>query len=151
MTAKPGHRTILAVTNGEDRKSTHTPEDLAMLTQTSGVTIFGLDPTAHPNKSPYFRSADENLLSLVTESSGGETMGLEQYSLDKQLKIFVQMLRDRYIIEFPRPSDAKAGRTDLAVTVAGADLFVRTAGKGVPLPSPLEPVDGATANPDQLQ
>jgi hypothetical protein len=147
ISTKSGRRTILAITNGDDHKSANTPQDLIAFSQANGVTIFGLNPTTHANRNPLLRTAGENLLSFVTESSGGITMMLEAQRLDKELKTFVQMLRDRYIVQFPRPSDAKAGRTDFAVTVIGPDLFVRTAGKSVPLPDPVEPVDGASPTP----
>ena len=151
MSTKPGRRTILVITNGDDNKSVNTPQELIPFTQATGVTIFGLNPITHSSRNPLLRSAGENLLSFVTESSGGITIMLEGQSLDKALKSFIQMLRDRYIIQFPRPSDAKAGKTEFAVTVIGPDLFVRTAGKSVPLPDPVEPLDGANSRPDELQ
>jgi VWFA-related protein len=142
MSTKAGRRTILAITNGDDQKSRYTPDDLTALAQSRGVTLFALDPTPHLSGNLGLRSAGEGLLSSVSQLSGGMTLELEEQSLGRELKSFVQMLRDRYIVEFPRPVDAKPGRIDFAVKIAGSDFFIRAAGNGVPLPNPGEIGDG---------
>ena len=138
ISGKPGRRTILAITDGDDIRSKQSPADVGTLAQTNGVTIFALDPTNHLNGNLGLHSADEQLLSHISESSGGMTLEPEGQSLDQQLKGFVQMLRDRYIVEFPRPTNLKAGRVELEVRVTGSDFFIRAAGKSVPFPNPTE-------------
>jgi len=138
LSTQPGRRTILAVTNGDDQKSRRTSEELAELAQTSGVSVFGLNPAFHVSSDLFLRSIDEKQLSNMTESSGGMTLDLDSQNVGKELKNFVQMLRDRYVVEFPRPDDVSAGKIDFAVRVMGPDLFVRTAGKSVPVANPKE-------------
>ncbi len=138
MSTKSGRRTILAITNGDDQRSSYTPVNLANLAQTSGVTIFALDPTPHLSGPLGLRSPGEDLLSSVSQSSGGMTLKSEGESTGKVLKSFIQMLRDRYIVEFPRPTNLKAGKVDFAVNIAGSDFFIRTGGDEVPLAHPDE-------------
>jgi VWFA-related protein len=142
MSTKSGRRTILAITDGDDQRSRYTPDNLTTLAQTSGVTLFALDPTPHLSGALGLRSAGEDLLSSVSQSSGGMTLQSEGQSPGKELKSFVQMLRDRYVVEFPRPANARPGKVDLAVKITGSDFFIRAAGNGVPLPNPDEIGDG---------
>ena len=65
MEDKPGRRTILAVTNGDEKGSKIAPLDLITLAQLSGVTIFALDPANHLNGSASFRTSDEQILSAT--------------------------------------------------------------------------------------
>ena len=133
LSTQPGRRTILAVTNGDDQKSRYAPQTLAELAQRSGVSVFGLNSVFHSSSAFALQSPGEQLLANMTEASGGMTLNLESQSISKELKRFVQMLRDRYIVEFRRPADAAAGKIDFAVSVIGPNYFVRSAGKSVPV------------------
>lgn len=143
MSDKPGRRAILAITDGDDLRSKVGPYDLGVLAQLDAVTIFGLDATNHLSGNPGLHWADERSLSAVSEQSGGIALELGGQTLDGVLTRFVQMLRDRYIVEFPRPTDLKPGRVELEVRVTGSDFFIRSAGKSVPSPNPGE-VGGGT-------
>ena len=71
---------------------------------------------------------------------------------DKALQRIIAMVRGRYILEFPRPSNATGGAHDLRVKVAkGDDLFIRPSGISVPLPDPSLAKDPTTvqAGPSQ--
>jgi hypothetical protein len=53
--------------------------------------------------------------------------------LAKGLVRFVEMLRERYIIEYPRSNTATAGIHALSVTIPDGFAYVRAAGISVPL------------------
>jgi VWFA-related protein len=139
---KPGRRTILALTSGEDRKSRYTPDAVASLAQMNGVSLFALKSTMPLNADPLLSTSADGDLAVTTEASGGMTLHRDHQSLDKELQKFILLLRDRYIVEFPRPPHAQSGKVDLLVNVTGADLFIRAAGKGVPLPDPADGSNG---------
>jgi VWFA-related protein len=45
----------------------------------------------------------------------------------------VEMLRERYILEFPRPSALKPGNQIMTVRIDGSDVLIHPAGDGVPV------------------
>ena len=67
-------------------------------------------------------------------SGGIVTRMDERGSLQETLQKFVQMVRQRYIVEFPRPSNSTAGKHDMQVKVGKDDYLIRTAGVSVPIP-----------------
>ena len=59
------------------------------------------------------------------------------------------ILRERYILEFPRAHNATSGLHVLGVKIHdGADYFIRSAGISVPLPDPALARDPTTIPPD---
>ena len=72
-------------------------------------------------------------LSRLCELSGGLRLGLYQSSADQRMRQFAQMLRERYILEFPRPPDLKAGNVLMYIRIDDFNAFIRPAGDGVPV------------------
>jgi hypothetical protein len=69
--------------------------------------------------------------------------------LKEMLAQTVAMVRERYIVEFPRASNATAGSHTLEVEVVGApEYFVRPAGDAMPLPDATELADPNTVKGD---
>jgi hypothetical protein len=72
------------------------------------------------------------------------------------LKDFVAMLRERYIVEFPRPTkslpgghaEALPGEHDMEVRIAKGKYFIRPAGISVPIPDAAVLADPATVPSD---
>jgi hypothetical protein len=57
------------------------------------------------------------------------------------------MLRERYIVEFPRPKNVTAGPHEMRVKIAHGDAdFIRSAGIMVPLADPAVLADPATVS-----
>ena len=92
---------------------------------------------------------EEDPLTSVCESSGGMVLAGDEWSLGKTLQRFTSLLRQRYIVEFPRPHNGTAGPHDMQVRVSnGADYFIRPSGISVPIPDPALAKDPTTLPAD---
>ena len=71
-------------------------------------------------------------------------------ALDFTLQRFVALVRERYIVEFPRPANATAGEgMAFEVRIAkGDDYFIRPAGVSVPIPDAAVLADPTTVPSD---
>jgi VWFA-related protein len=149
LSGEPGRRVILAITDGEDRGSTHTWNELKTFAQSTGVTIFGLKDTVSFMRGANMQSRfDEKPLQSVSELSGGTVFLANRSNLDETLKLFMTMLRERYIVEFPRPSNSTAGAHSIDVRVDKSNYFVRAAGNSVPIADPGVLADPSTVPTD---
>jgi hypothetical protein len=115
------------------------------------VAVFGLDyvPQFARDTTQMIqqRSSEDAFLSLC-ELSGGTILSTNTRSIDKALKRFVEMLRERYVVEFPRPSNATAGAHVKEVKIAGSNAFIRPAGTSVPIADPALLSDPTTVPSD---
>lgn len=68
--------------------------------------------------------------------------------LDFTIHRFVTLVRERYIVEFPRPANATSGEHVKEIRISGEDYFIRPAGTSVPLPDPALLVDPTTVPSD---
>ena len=171
----PGRRVILAVSDGEDRGSAHTWNEVRVQAQVAGVAIFGLkyipDPsvvtsiatsnqlgargqysvtteTATKETEPAATLDMENPFLNLCELSGGTVSLTSPKALEKKLKGFTTMVRERYIVEFPRPTNGKAGMHGLLVRIDRGDYFIRPAGITFPLMDPAVLADPTTVASD---
>jgi hypothetical protein len=105
------------------------------------IAIFGmrepLEVTGHFRRSsthPGFMMQVEDLFGMLCDSSGGLVFddGPSTTLTSKQFERFVAILRDRYILEFPRPSNGGAGFYDLRVTIGDRHAILRPSGIGFP-------------------
>jgi hypothetical protein len=156
----PGRRVILAVTDGQDKGSKRTPDEVMTLAQETGTAIFGLNhaemrlvgvPTMGRHGAGMYvpgdgrpRGAEAALIRVCELSGGVVTTTSETRSLGLALREFVTMLRERYILEFPRPSNSTAGSHGLQVRVASADYFIRSSGVLFPIPDAALAADPTT-------
>lgn len=152
----PGRRVIVLVTNGRDDGSQHGWNEVRTYAQTMGVAIFAVTNVPAAVSSPsglvHYGSAqanygagDAHALLAICELSGGMAMPVYPAMTDKGLQQIIAMVRGRYILEFPRPSNATGGAHDLRVKIAkGDDLFIRASGISVPLPDPSLAKDPTT-------
>jgi len=145
----PGRRVLLAVTDGHDGGSSIAWEQAQHYAASQGVAVFGIrdgaDGTnALPSGSSSRRGSpaimfglpDEDRFRELCESNGGVVLTTNRYELHRSLMQFVTYLRDRYIVEFPRPDDSQPGLHQIAVTVAKTRYIVRSTGVSVSLPDP---------------
>jgi hypothetical protein len=147
MSELPGRRVILVVTDGEDRGSKTTWNELRTLAQNHGVAIFGLmqgyDPT-HGGRP----SSPENIFRGVCELSGGMVLTASGKTLAEDLQRFTTLLRGRYIVEFPHPLDTVGGDHQMDITIEKQEAFIRPSGIAVPVDDPAILIDPNTVQPD---
>jgi hypothetical protein len=144
----PGRRVILAVSQGEDEGSVHSWNELRTYAQATGVAVFGLTnfPLAVLGNNLLWRS--ENPFHSLCELSGGLLFWISTNSPQEPLKQFVTTVRERYIVEFPRPANSTPGAHSMEVKIAKSDDFIRSAGISVPIPDAAVLADPTTVPSD---
>jgi VWFA-related protein len=175
MSRLTGRRALLLVTSGLDRKSAAQFAAVKLYANNNGVAIFGLrdllyyrpdnatlfsrfggDSTSRNMEDPNFPSVDlspkdstTDLYTELCEDTGGLILTIRKEALEPTLERYVSMLRDRYILEFPRPNQATPGNHSIDVSVPTHRAYVTAAGVSVPLPDPKVLADPSTvpANP----
>ncbi len=145
-----GRRVLLVVTDGPDQGSRATWTQVMNRAQTESVAMFGL--TANlliqtksdsliaatvMHHSPLLKMPLEQL-SQIYELSGGLQIEADQRSESWKLTEFAQMVRERYILEYPRGRDRKAGVHNLQVSLGRDDLLIRPSGNSAPVASEEE-------------
>jgi hypothetical protein len=159
LSERPGRRVILVVTDGRDTGSRNSWDAVRYFAQTKGIAIFALNFTPASlgiesigrGRGGYLPSGGrsspvEKSLTSVCELSGGVVMRMsERTDLSKSLERFVTMLRERYIVEFPRPGNSTAGEHGLEVKIdKGVYIIIRPSGVSMPLPDPALATDPTT-------
>jgi hypothetical protein len=145
----PGRRVILAVTDGGDLGSIHTWNELRRFAQASGVAIFGLsDEFSESSRLRFQNIGQENPFNSVCELSGGLWFTASKKGLANKLKWFTDIVRGRYIVEFPRPLNGAIGLHNLSVSIANSHAFVRSSGVSVPIADPAVLADPTTVPSD---
>ena len=145
----PGRRVILVVSDGHDRRSEQTWNEVSKFAQAAGVAVFGI--TYVPPELKDFRTrqwSSEDPLHSLCELSGGIVLLSPPSALDFTLQRFVALVRERYIIEFPRPANATAGEHVKEVRIAKSKDFIRPAGISVPIPDATVLADPTTVPSD---
>jgi hypothetical protein len=155
MSNAPGRKVILLLSSGIDHKSTTSFSTVRELAQAQGVTVFGLRDLVrfvgdygihnlgHSASGVYLAPGhlEEDLFIDLCESSGGLILTTSSQDLQATLQRIITMLRGRYILEFPRPEQSKAGRHSIDVTVPSRHAYIATAGVTVALPDPTLATD----------
>lgn len=145
----PGRRVVLAMTDGSDTGSTHTWNELTKFAQATGVAIFGLSEGVSLSEQLLDRrQRSENFFNSVCELSGGMVFFSGETRVAKTLQRFTAMLRERYIVEFPRPLNGTAGPHRLQVTIEGSQSFIRSTGISFPPADPALLADPNTMPQD---
>jgi hypothetical protein len=144
----PGRRVLLAITDGSDRGSTSTWNYVRGLAQSAGVAIFGVVDVP-PHVAETWTRSHEDPFNSVCQLSGGTIFMTNEIDLAETLKRFTQTVRERYIVEFPRPLNSTPGEHGLRVKIAKSeDDFIRSAGISVPMPDPAVLADPTTVPSD---
>jgi hypothetical protein len=147
----PGRRVILAVSEGDDEGSDRTWNEVRTYAQATGVAVFGVTyvPAYATNiNSAGRRGSSEDSFRSLCELSGGMVFPTDARSLADTLKRFTTTVRERYIVEFPRPANATSGEHSMEVKVANSADFIRSAGISVPIPDAALLADPATVPSD---
>src|SRR5579871_6232859 len=148
----PGRRVMLVVTDGRDRGSTRSWNEVRTFTQATGVADFGFMNTSVTeawNRFVWLHQSDANAFQTICELSGGMVLTTNPDSIGKTLERSITMLRERYIVEFPRPSNSTKGEHDMRIKIAkSGNDFIRVSGISVPLPDPALLADPTTVPSD---
>ncbi len=133
----PGRRVILTVSNGRDQGSVRSWNEVRYLAEAAGVAVFGVTYVPFEAKdlqSKFLSWSSEDPFHSVCELSGGMVLLSTTKSLEFTLHRFVTLVRERYIVEFPRPANATSGMHVKEVRIANSKDFIRPAGISVPIP-----------------
>ena len=135
------------------------PDELAVEMQTFAVTTFGVRPGATDSSATIFgrggavytvqppslpKVTSDDPLDRVCELSGGIALMTNPSNVGKVFARIPELVRKRYILEFPRPSNATAGAHHFEVRVENGDFFIRSSGTSIPLPDPNIVADPTT-------
>jgi hypothetical protein len=133
----PGRRVILALSTGDDEGSDRTWNEVRTYAQATGVAVFGMSYVpayATNSNSAILRRSSEDPFRSLCELSGGMVFLTDARSLADTLKRFTTTVRERYIVEFPRPANATSGEHSMEVKIGNSADFIRSAGISVPIP-----------------
>lgn len=136
MSDAPGRRVILLISDGRDDGSSLGWPKLHDYAGREGVALFGLREQA---LAGYGWQGLEHIdvFRTLCESTGGIVMQGERRDLQKQLQQWIELLRGRYIVEFPRPQAISHGKHDIVVSIKNDGLaFTTEAGASFTLPDP---------------
>jgi hypothetical protein len=149
MSQVRGRRVILAMTSGMDQGSVNNWNHVRLFAQESGVAIFGLRAGYDVFVPNAFQLLNvENAFSSLCELTGGLVFSATPKTVAKELEWFTEIVRGRYIVEFPRPIYGATGAHDLLVSIDRSNAFVRSAGVSVPIVDPATLADPTTVLPD---
>ena len=150
LSGLPGRRVILAVSDGQDRGSTHKWNEVRAFAQNSAVAVFGMRYVPWlSDDSPAMGNAMEDPFRSICELSGGLVFSANRADVAKRLQGFVAMVRGRYIVEFPRPRNSTRGQHQFVVTIDKSQAFIRSTGISVPLPDSKVLADPTTVLPSE--
>jgi hypothetical protein len=147
----PGRRVILAVSNGRDQGSIRSWNEVRHVAEAAGVAVFGVTYVffeAKDQQCRFLSWSSEDAFHSVCELSGGMVLLSTTKSLEFTLQRIVTLLRERYIVEFPRPANATSGVHSQEVRIAKSKDFIRPAGASFPIPDPSVLADPTTVRSD---
>jgi hypothetical protein len=148
---QPGRRVLLAITDGEDIGSKTLWKDVMLHAQIRSETVFGLLPAIttvfklyapldetkeiRHIESPSFGGPEDKFQQICVNSGGIELQASEHTTIFR-LKEFTQMVRERYILEYPRGPNEEAGLHTITVSYKKkSNLYIATTGITVPIAS----------------
>ncbi len=137
MEGLPGRRVILVLTDGRDKGSVRKWNEVRGYVQVAGIAVFGITMPLRSSSVivPISSGNDAYPFLSICELSGGILMPTTPELMEATLLRAMAMLRERYILEFPRPSNSTQGVHGVEVRIAGGDkYYVRPTGVTVPLP-----------------
>ena len=144
----PGRRVILAISSGYDGGDGVKWTDLKRFAATESIAIFGISIPSYDAAERLRFSGQEDLFKIVCELTGGLRMRPQKNELPQALNRFVDLVRGRYILEFPRPVNATVGSHDIVVALNKTKAFIRSSGISFPLPDPAVLSDPTTVPSD---
>ena len=155
----PSRRVLLVVSRGRENGSKNNFAAAADYLSSEGVAVFGLRDNSgygqsmSPFGAPMARRGnlggigslnEDDLLGMMCARNGGMVLDASNPGVAESLQHLIELLRGRYIIEYPRPDDKKAAVHTLDITIAGTNAFIRPTGGSSPIPDPAIAADPNT-------
>ena len=143
----PGRRVILVLSDGADRHSVNNNwSNVERFAGSKSITIFGIrpvdkrtgiglfDPFSEPGAHGWWTMTDADPFGRLCGSSGGLVLTADKGTdgMTGQIRRAISMLRDRYILEFPRPVNGGPGLYSINVTINDPKAIIRPAGVAFP-------------------
>jgi hypothetical protein len=143
----PGRRVILVVSDGADRHSVNNNwSTVERFAGSKSITVFGIrpvpkhteialyDPFSQPGFHGWWTMTNADPFGMLCGSSGGLVLGVDKGTngMTGQIRRMMTMLRDRYILEFPRPLNGDPGLYSINVTINDPRAIIRPAGVAFP-------------------
>ncbi len=138
ISALPGRRVLLILTNGEDNKGVIKWHDLTADTALYAVTVIALN-VPDPMIDQWGGS-----LNMLLQRSGGMYISTPPQIVPNLLPSLIHMLRNRYVLQFSMPANLMGGIHDVTVKINAFTSLVRPSGITIPLNDPTTktgPVD----------
>lgn len=135
MRDAPGRRVLLVISPGIDSSSTISTEKLAVLAARQGAAVFSIRMTTADvsnlllrNTLSAVRSGERGNLPMlpITATNGGLIFSIDPDWTRDTLERFAQLLRTRYIVEFPVPDKAGDGFHHIELEVPKAVQVLST-------------------------
>jgi hypothetical protein len=140
LTPLSGRRVLLAITDGEDGGSRTLWTNVMHHAQVDAVAVFGMLPMPFIGVtagSPLIKSTEDKF-GQICSLTGGVEIQTRYAIVSWRLKEFTRIVRERYILEFPRAPNEEAGIHTLAVSYKKGDLYIVSSGITVPVASEEE-------------
>lgn len=137
MEGLPGRRVILVISDGRDKGSVRKWNEVRAYVQVAGIAVFGVTMQVRGSSvtAPMPRGSDVYPFLSICELSGGMLTPTTHELMEATLLRFTALLRERYILEFPRPSNSTRGTHGVEVRISGGDnYYVRPTGVSMLLP-----------------
>lgn len=153
----PARLAMLVVSDGEDRGSQVTWSEVHSVAGLHGVAVFGLRDSVSDGVKDRARRAEDALMPEdapdrfrdLCGSTGGIMLSATPSTVGKTLRQWVDLLRGRYVIEFPRPKQMGAGLHSIVVSIQGnPGAFVTVAGVPVTVPDAAQMADPSRVHSD---
>jgi hypothetical protein len=136
LSGSRGRPVVLVVSGGVDSGSTVPWNDLHGYAAGEGIALFGMND-GYEDPESVWRTDKTDPFRRLCESTGGIVMQASARDLQKRLQQWIAMLRNRYVVEFPRPQHLSTGAHSIDVSIKKDGLaFVTLAGVSVSLPDP---------------
>lgn len=148
LTRQTGRRVLLAITDGEDEGSKTLWRQVMRRAQFNSIAVFGLLPIPvigterSREMGEFFKAASLFILSTedkfnqICDLSGGVELQARYAAVSERLKEFTKIVRERYILEFPRSVNEEAGVHTLDVSYKNrSNLYIVSSGITVPIAS----------------
>ena len=152
----PGRRVVLVLSSGSNESHGVSWRTISEAAQTGGTALFAIAPQIpaslgwhNPGLTAGLPSNNsEAELEAACELTGGMLLRTSGKGVQSALTEVATMLRERYIVDFPRPANATAGRHVIEIQVQKSAAFVRPAGISVPIADPATLADPTTVPSD---